>query len=74
MNMLHSTVLFDPAAESGDSGVDARFVSPSAAVAPAHHASQEDPPTGGGDGQRPAGVALRESERKVKADSGLRTT
>lgn len=63
---LHSAVLLYPAAELGDSGVDARFVPASAAVAPAHHAGQEDPPTGASDGQRPAGVALRESERRVR--------
>lgn len=63
---LHSAVLLYPAAELGDSGVDARFVPASAAVTPAHHAGQEDPPTGAGDGQRPAGVALRESERSVR--------
>lgn len=63
---LHSAVLLYPAAVLGDSGVDAWFVPASAAVAPAHHAGQEDPPTGAGDGQRPAGVALRESQRRVR--------
>lgn len=56
--LLDATVLLDPGAVLGRPGVDARFVPASAAVAPAHHASQEDPPTGAGDGQRPPGVAL----------------
>ena len=63
--LLHSRVLLYPAAVFGDSSVDAGFVPASAAVAPAHHAGQEDPPTGAGDGQRAARVALRESERRV---------
>lgn len=57
--LLDAAVLLDPGAVLGRPGVDARFVPASAALAPAHHASQEDPPTGAGDGQRSPGVALR---------------
>lgn len=56
---LDAAVLSDPVAVSGDPGVDAGLVPASAAVPPAHHTGQEDPPTGAGDGQWASGVALR---------------
>lgn len=65
--LLHSALPLYPAAVFGNSGVDAGFFPASAAVAPAHHASQEDPPPGAGDRQRTTGVTLRGSERKVRA-------
>lgn len=69
---LHSALLLYPAAVFGNSGVDAGFVPASTAVAPAHHASQEGPPTGTGDGQRSTGVTLRGLERRVTAVIRLR--
>lgn len=62
---LHSAHLLNPAAVFGGPGVDTGFVPASTAVTPAHHASQEDPPTGAGDGQRPTRVALREAEQRT---------
>lgn len=59
---LHSTFFLYPAAEFGNSGVDAWCVPATAAITPAHHASLEDPPTWSGDRQRPTRVALIEKE------------
>lgn len=56
---LDAAVLPDPVTVPGGPGVDARLVPASAAVPPAHHTGQEDPPTGAGDGQWASGVALR---------------
>lgn len=64
---LDSGLLPDPVPVLGDPGVDARFVPEGAAFAPADHAHLEDTPPGVGDGQRPAGVALR-----VRAESRVR--
>lgn len=58
--LLHPTLLLDPAAVSGGARVDARLVSTAAAMTPTHHAGQEDPPTGAGDGQRPTRVPLKD--------------
>lgn len=63
--LLHAALLLYPVAVFGNTGVDAGFVPASAAIAPAHHTGQEDPPIRTGDGQWPAGVALRESEGRV---------
>lgn len=59
--LLHSSLLFYPAAVFGNPSVDAGCVYASAAFAPARHTCQEKTPAGVGDRQRPAGVALRES-------------
>ena len=66
--LLYAAVLLYPAAVFGNPGVDAGFVPASAAVTPAHHAGQEDPPIRAGDGQRPAGVALRVREESFTLD------
>lgn len=55
---LDATVLSDPVAVLSGPGVNAGLVPTSAAIPPAHHTSQEDPPTGAGDRQRAPGVAL----------------
>lgn len=55
---LNATILSDPVAVLGGLGVNARLVPTSAAIPPAHHTSQEDPPTGAGDRQRAPRVAL----------------
>ena len=55
---LHSGLLFDPASVLGDAGVDARLVSPGAAVSPTHHPGQEHAPSVAGAGEGPAGIPL----------------
>lgn len=55
---LDATVLSDPVTVLGGPGVNAGLVPTSAAISPAHHTRQEDPPTGAGDRQRAPRVAL----------------
>lgn len=59
--LLHSSLLFYPAAVFGNPSVDAGCVYASAAFAPARHTCQEKTPAGVDDRQGPAGVTLRES-------------
>lgn len=59
--LLHSSLLFYPAAVFGNPSVDAGCVYASAAFAPARHTCQEKTPAGVGDREGPAGVTLRES-------------
>lgn len=63
---LDAAVLSDPVAVLRGPGVNARLVPTTAAIPPAHHTSQEDPPTGAGDRQWAPGVALCQTcNRKV---------
>lgn len=55
---LDATVLSDPVAVLGGPGVNAGLVPTTAAIPPAHHTSEKDPPTGAGDRQRAPRVAL----------------
>lgn len=60
--LLHPTLLLDPAAVFSGASVDARLVPTAAAMTPTHYASQEDPTTGAGDGQRPTRVPLKDEQ------------